>query len=99
MAQEQDRKFPNKYMNKLNEFAQGYTETADSADTEDLKKFILTSEKNLYEIEHEKENNANLIKLKEDLKTDMAPYTEARQTETAKIKYCLWILGQRGIEL
>lgn len=91
--------FPEKYLKKLDTFAPGYTETVDGANTDDIKKFILTSEKNLYDIEHEKENNANLLKLKEDLKTATAPYSEAKGTESAKIKYCLFTLSNRNVNL
>lgn len=91
--------FPKKYMKKLDEFAQGYVETVESASTEELKKFILTSEQNIYEIEHEIENNVNLLKIKEECKREMAPFNEAKQTETAKIKYCLFVLENRAIKL
>lgn len=95
----EQKHFPEKYMKKLNTFAQGYVESVESANTDEIKRLILSSEKNLYDIEHEKDNNANLSKLKEDLKEVMAPYAEARQTETAKIKYCLWTLDQRNIKM
>ena len=94
-----DKEFPKKYSKKLEQFAQGYMETVDGAETEEIKKFILSSENNIYDIEHEKDNNANLLKMKEDLKEATAPYTEARTTEMAKIKYCLWTCSERGIKL
>lgn len=94
-----DKIFPKKYMKKLDEFAQGYVETVEGASTDELKKFILASEQSLYEIEHEVQNNANILKQKEDLKRDIAPYNEAKQTETAKIKYCLYVLEGRGVKI
>jgi hypothetical protein len=94
-----DKIFPKKYMKKLDDFAEGYVATAESANTEELKKFILLSEQSIYEIEHEIENNANLLKQKEELKNDMAPFTEAKQTEMAKIKFCLFTLESRGVRI
>jgi hypothetical protein len=91
--------FPQKYLKKLNEFAHGYVESAESATTEEIKKFILSSEQNIYEIENEKDNNANILKMKEDLKQATAPFTEAKTTETAKIKYCLYVLDGRGVRI
>ena len=91
--------FPKKYMKKLDMFANGYVETVEGADTNEIKKFILSSERNLYEIENEMAGNANLLKLKEDLKEATAPYSEAKSTETAKIKFCLFKLQERGIKI
>ena len=94
-----DKHFPEKYRKKLDQFAQGYIETVEGASNEDIKKFILTAERNLFDIEQEKENNANLLKLKEDLKETLAPYNEARSSETAKIKFCIFKLQERGQEI
>jgi hypothetical protein len=91
--------FPQKHIKKLNEFAQGYIESVEIATTEEIKKFILSSEQNIYEIEHEMENNSNLLKLKEQLKEASGPFTEAKSTETAKIKYCLFVLEGRGVRI
>ena len=94
-----NKTFPQKYKKKLNEFAQGYEESAEAATTDDIKKLILTAEQNIFEIEHEMDNNASLLKLKEDLKKDMAPFSEAKATEMAKIKFCLWVLDERGVKI
>jgi hypothetical protein len=94
-----EKQFPSKFKKKLETYAQGYSETVDSASTDEIKKFILTSERNIYEIENEKENNPKLVKMKEDLKSELAPFTEARGTEMAKIRYCLWTLENRGIRI
>lgn len=94
-----DKKFPKKFSKKLDTFANGYMETVDGSNTEELKKFILSSERNIYEIDFEKDNNAKLLKMKEDLKDEMAPFAEAKGTETAKIQYCLFTLEQRGVKL
>ncbi len=94
-----DKQFPNKYLTKLNNLAEGFVETAQAADTEELKKIILTSERNIYEIEYERDNNASIIKMKEELKEATAPFNEARGVETAKVKFALWTLENRGIQI
>jgi len=94
-----DKHFPEKYKKKLDNFAQGYMDNVDSSDTEEIKKLILSSERNLYEIEYEKDNNPKILKMKEDLKAEMSPFTEAKHTETAKIKYCLFTLEGRGVRI
>lgn len=94
-----DKQFPQKHSKKLEEFAQGYMETVDGSDTEELKRFILSAERNIYEIEYEKDNNNKIAKMKEDLKEATAPFSEAKTTETAKIKYCLYTLENRGVKI
>lgn len=94
-----DKHFPEKYLKKLNEYATGYTDTVEGADTEEIKKFILSSERNLYEIENERDANEKITKMKEDLKEATAPFAEAKSTETAKIKYCLFMLESRGVRI
>jgi hypothetical protein len=94
-----DKHFPEKYLKKLNELAAGYTDTVEGADTEEIKKFILSSERNLYEIENERDANEKLAKMKEDLKEATAPFAEAKGIETAKIKYCLFMLESRGVRI
>jgi len=94
-----DKKFPTKYSKKLDMFAEGYSTNVDQSNTEEIKKLILTSERNIYEIEEAKENNDKLTQMKEDLKDATAPYSEAKTTETAKIKYCLFTLEGRGVKI
>lgn len=91
--------FPKKYMKKLDMFAEGYVETVEGANTDEIKKFILSSEQNIYEIEYEKENNPEIIKMKEELKQVAGPFAEAKSTEMAKIKYCLYTLEGRGVKI
>lgn len=95
----EDIKFPKKFQKKLETFAPEYMETVDGANTDDIKKMILSAENNIYQIDHEKENNEELLKMKEALKEITEPFTEAKTTEAAKIKYCLFTLGQRNIKL
>lgn len=94
-----EKHFPEKFKKKLDTFAEGFVENVEGANTDEIKKFILSSERNIYEIEYEKDNNEKLLKLKEDLKEATAPYSEAKSTETAKIKFCLFSLESRGVKI
>lgn len=99
MATSDGKEFPKKYLSKLKDFAPDHAEKIDQSDTNEIKKFILTSERNLYEIEIEKDNNEKLQQMKDELKEAMGPFTEAKSTETAKIKYCLFVLENRGVKI
>lgn len=91
--------FPEKYLKKLNSLATGYTDTIDGADTEEIKKKILSAENNIFEIDNEKDNNDKLKDLKAEIKKINGPFQEAKSLETAKIKYCLHILTNRGVNI
>ncbi len=94
-----DQIFPERYLKKLNTLATGFTEAIDGANTDEIKAKIITAEQNIYEIDAEQDNNPKLVKAKEDLKALGGPYREAKSVETAKIKYSLFILAQRGVNL
>lgn len=94
-----DKHFPEKFKKKLDMFADGFMANVEGANTDEIKKLILSSERNIYEIEYEKDNNEKLLKLKEELKESVAPYSEAKATENAKIKWCLFTLENRNIKL
>ena len=96
---EKDQHFPEKYRKKLQNFAEGFIDTVDQLDTEEIKKRILTAESNIYEIEYEKDNNQKIVQLKDELKNIMKPFSEAKGMETAKIKYCLFTLQSRGVNI
>jgi hypothetical protein len=76
-----------------------FKDIADAASTEDLKKMILTCEGNLWTLEKEKENDAKLIAARENMKEWSAPYSDAVKIQTAKIKYALFLLEGKGVEL
>ena len=95
----QEISFPKKYMTKLQNLATGFTDSMDAADTEEIKQRILTCENNLYEIETEKDTNPKYLDAKAKLKEITAPYGEAKGVETAKIKYCVWILNNRNVKM
>lgn len=94
----QENSFPNKYMTKLNKLATGFTDGIDSADTEEIKRKILISERDIFESEQDKENNPKIKEAKEILKEMTDPYAEHKGLETAKIKYCLFVLQSRGAQ-
>ena len=91
--------FPQKYLKKLNNLSPEFIETIDGLDTEEIKKRIVSSENNIYEIEKEKDNNSEILRLKEELKLINGPFAEAKGLETAKIKYCLFTLSNRGVKI
>lgn len=93
-----EKSFPQKYLNKLKGSTE-FLETVESLDTEEMKKKILECEQNIYEIENAKENDTKLTSAKTEAKEFAAPYTESKNIEAAKIKYCLFLLEQRGISL
>jgi hypothetical protein len=88
--------FPEKFKKKL---PTGFMEEADAMDNDDLKKVIFQSESNIYSIEKDKENDHKLNGAKEIAKELSAPYRDAKSSQTAKIKYALFLLEGRGVSL
>ena len=88
--------FPDKYSKKIE---QEFMDNVNSMDTEDLKKRILEQESVVYEIENSKEEDTDLSEAREKVKEFSKPYREKKAEATAKIKYCLFILENRGINL
>ena len=96
MSKNEDNVFPDRFLKKLPE---GFYDSMASADTDELKGKILESERHLYEIEQDKDNNEKLKELKEMVKEISAPYRDCKSSEAAKIKYCLFLLEGRGIKV
>ncbi len=94
-----EQHFPEKYRKKLQTLAEGFMDTIDQLDTEEIKKRILTAEGNIYEIEYEKDNNEKFLKIKEEMQLISKPFAEAKTVETAKIKYCVYILTEKGVRI
>lgn len=88
--------FPEKYSKKISE---EFMDGINAMDTEEVKKKILEAESNVYEIENAKEGDKELFSAKEKVKEFSKPYSERKTEETAKIKYCLYILENRGVNL
>lgn len=93
---EQENKFPEKFAKKL---PTGFTDTVESKDTNDLKKIIFECEGNIYTIDKEKAADVKLNGAKELIKDLAAPYRDAMATQMAKIKYCLYLMENRGVNL
>ena len=88
--------FPDKYRNKLEP---EFLDNVNSMDTEEVKKKILEAESNIYDIENAKDNDTELLAVREKVKEFSKPYRERKSEATAKIKYCLFILENRGVSL
>ena len=87
--------FPEKWAKVLKDLPE-FKDTADAASVEDLKKMIVTSEGNIYVIEQEKANDVKLNAAKELVRDHSAPYRQAINVQTAKIKYALFLLDEKG---
>lgn len=90
--------FPEKW-NKVLKDLPDFKESVDSMSPEDIKKIIIQSEGNLYTIDKEKDGDIKLNAARELVKEHSAPYRDAKKVQTAKIKYCLYVLENRGEDL
>lgn len=90
--------FPEKWMKVLKDLPE-FKDTADAASTDDLKKMIVTCEGNIYTVEKEKDDDVKLAGAKEIVKELSAPYKDALKVQMAKIKYCLFLLDGKGVDL
>lgn len=91
-----DNNFPDKFLKKLPD---GFADNANSMKDDELKKVIFTAESNIYTIEKEKENDTKLNAAKDIVKDLTGPYRDAKSCQAAKIKYALWLLEGRGVNL
>lgn len=90
--------FPEKYNKVLKDLPE-FKEIADASSPEDLKKIIVQCEGNIYTIDKEKDNDVKLNAAKELVKEMSAPYRDAIKVQTAKTKYCLFLLEGKGENL
>ncbi len=88
--------FPDKLLKRLPD---GWADTANGMKDDELKKAIFEAEANIYNIEKEKENDAKLNGAKDLVKDLSVPYREAKACQATKIKYALFLLEGRGINL
>lgn len=88
--------FPDKWLKKLPD---GFTDTANGLKDDELKKVIIECEGNIYTIDKEKDADAKLTAAKEIMKDLSGPYRDAKTCQTAKIKYALFLMEGRGINL
>lgn len=90
--------FPEKWAKVIKELPE-FKDSADASSAEDLKKIIVTCEGNIYTIEKEKDADVKLNAAKELVKEHSAPYRDAAKVQMAKIKYALFLLEGKGIDL
>lgn len=85
--------FPDKWLKKL---PTGYTDTAETMSTDELKVEILKAESGMSDSEAQMEADPKLQTLKDDLKALAGGYKDVIYTDKAKIKYCLHLMRLRG---
>lgn len=90
--------FPEKWAKILKDLPE-FKDTADAASADDLKKIIISCEGNIYTIDKEKETDDKLNGAKELVKEYAAPYRDALKVQMAKIKYALFLLEGKGVDL
>ena len=93
-----ENQFPEKWAKVLKQVPE-FKDIADAASADDLKKMVVTCEGNLYTIEKEMSEDVKLNSAKELVKEVAAPYNDAKKVQTAKIKYVMFLLEGKGVEL
>lgn len=91
-----DTEFSPKFLKKLQKGAPDFTDSANAMQTDDLKALVLKCEKSIVEIDKAKDEDHKLNAAKEVVKSFGKPYSESKALETAKIKYCMYVLESRG---
>jgi len=84
--------FPAKLLKLLGDFP----EKAESMDTDELKKELVSCEKVICAQEREMSENAKLLGLKDEVKELEAPYKELISEHKAMVKYIVHVLEDRG---
>lgn len=77
----------------------GFQEGVQSMDTEEIKAKIYESQAHSYEIDKAKDADEKLQAARELVKDLSAPYSESQKIETAKAKYCFFVLEGRGVNI
>ncbi len=88
--------FPERLSKKLPD---NFESNTDSATTEEIKKIILDSESSIYDVDKEAELDEKLNAAKAIVKDLSKAYRDKKACESAKIKYCLWVLENRGVSV
>ena len=76
-----------------------FKDTADQSSVEELKKIIVISEGNIFNMQKAKDEDVKLAGAKELVKDLSAPYSDAVKAQQAKIAYALHLLESKGTEL
>lgn len=90
--------FDKKWAKVLTEIPE-FKDTADAASPDDLKKIIVQSEGNISTTEKAKNDDDKLNAAKALVKDYSAPYRDAVKVQTAKIKYAVFLLEGKGIQV
>lgn len=90
--------FPKKWWDIIKDVPE-FKDIADASSVDDLKKIIVTCEGNISLVEKEKEEDTKLAGAKDLAKEFAAPYRDAMKMQTAKIKYAIFLLEGKGVEL
>lgn|ERR1019366_8197619 len=91
-----DVKFPEKWLKKL---PTGFVEDTETLDTDGLKKVVFDAESNIYIVERELAADVKINAAKELIKDFGGPFRDAKSCQMAKIKYALFLLENRGVDL
>lgn len=95
-ASELQSHFPDKLAKNL---PTGFQDEANSLDEAGLKRVIIESEGNLSTIDKEKQADHKLTAAKELVKDLSGAYRDATKAQSAKIKYCIFLLENKGVDL
>ncbi len=90
--------FPEKYYKVINKLPE-FKDSADAGSIEDLKKIVVECEGNIYTVEKAMAEDDKLNAAKELVKEHSADYRDALKVQTAKIKYALFLLEGKGVDL
>ncbi len=99
MAKKEDNStLPEKWLKVVNKMPE-FKDQAEAASVEELKKIIVESEGNIYNEEQKMSQDTQLNAAKELCKDYSAIYREAIKFQTARVKYALFLLEGKGVEI
>jgi hypothetical protein len=90
--------FPKKYQKIIDELPE-FREQAEAASKDELNQIIILAQGNISNIEKDLEENQEIIDQREKLKQMVGPYKDAVRVQTAKTKWCLHLLKEKGVEI
>lgn len=93
MTNKDENEFPKKWAKFLPDT---FKDSAESMKTDDLKKEMYKAERVIVDLEKDMENDQKLAVLKEDVRALMGGYKDEIKTEMAKLRYCLYLIRDRG---
>lgn len=91
-----DASFLKKLKKLKKKLSQTLIEELDAMDEDQLRRRIVMSETNLHDTDQARQNDEDLVALKEKAKNAEAPYKETKAHQTAIIQYCVILLQQKG---